>query len=212
MLSTAPNIIIDIRRTNTMDFLYDEIGKRKYVTNDERRAFLCEARQFEPNIYTFCATLAYTGARISEVLALTPERFDYNSGIVVIECLKKRRRGIFRAVPIPSSLLGNLDAIHDLRAQQQSTYARGQRIWPWGRTTAWKRVKQAMVAAGISGAHATPKALRHGFGVTALQQDVPISAVQKWLGHSRLSTTTIYTNAVGEEERAIASQLWHAFE
>jgi site-specific recombinase XerD len=32
--------------------------------------------------------------------------------------------------------------------------------------------------------------------------------VQKWLGHSDIRTTVIYSNAVGKEERNVAQRLW----
>jgi integrase/recombinase XerD len=32
--------------------------------------------------------------------------------------------------------------------------------------------------------------------------------VKRWLGHAHLSTTAIYVDAVGEEERGIAARLW----
>jgi integrase len=32
--------------------------------------------------------------------------------------------------------------------------------------------------------------------------------VQRWLGHTQLSTTAIYAEAVDEEERVIAARLW----
>jgi integrase/recombinase XerD len=32
--------------------------------------------------------------------------------------------------------------------------------------------------------------------------------VQKWLGHANLERTSIYANAVGEEEQSIASRMW----
>ena len=54
-----------------MSFLYDQSGKRKYLTIDERRAFLTASASMPPEVKTFCATLAYTGGRNSEVLALT---------------------------------------------------------------------------------------------------------------------------------------------
>ena len=57
----------------------------------------------------------------------------------------------------------------------------------------------------------TPKGLRHAFAVTALQSGIPIDIVRRWLGHSRLSTTEIYADAVGSEERAIAGRFWESF-
>ena len=52
------------------------------------------------------------------------------------------------------------------------------------------------------------KGLRHGFGVTAVSKGIALNMVQKWLGHSQLTTTAIYANAVVEEEQSIASRMW----
>ncbi len=65
-----------------------------------------------------------------------------------------------------------------------------------------------MAEAEITGLQASPKGLRHGFGVQAVQSGVPLNLVQKWLGHAQLSTTAIYANAVGPEEHAIAMRMW----
>ena len=65
-----------------------------------------------------------------------------------------------------------------------------------------------MAQAGVRGPHASPKGLRHGFGVAAVTAGVPLNLVQKWLGHAQLSTTAIYADAVGEEEHVIAARMW----
>lgn len=186
-----------------MNSIYDNNGNRKYLTAQERREFLKAAKQERPEIYTFCLTLAYTGARISEVLALTTDRIDFSDQLIIIESLKKRQRGVFRAVPVPKEFLEQLDAEHGLKQARE-----GKRIWPWCRTTAWKHVKRNMGKAGVHGVHASPKGLRHSLGVIALQNGVPINMVKKWLGHSRLETTAIYADAVGSEERGIAKLFW----
>jgi integrase len=57
-----------------MSSLYDQNGPRKYLTPAERDAFLKAADEAEVReARTFCATLAYTGCRISEALALTAD-------------------------------------------------------------------------------------------------------------------------------------------
>ena len=61
--------------------------------------------------------------------------------------------------------------------------------------------------ARISGPHATPRGLRHAFGVIGVQK-VPLNMVQKWMGHAQLSTTAIYADAVGEEEARLATRMW----
>ena len=40
------------------------------------------------------------------------------------------------------------------------------------------------------------------------KKGIPLNLVQRWLGHAQLSTTAIYADAVGEEERHIAARLW----
>jgi integrase len=48
-----------------------------------------------------CKKPYYTGCRISEALALTPRRVDIGSQTIIFESLKKRRRGLYRAVLVP---------------------------------------------------------------------------------------------------------------
>jgi integrase/recombinase XerD len=160
-------------------------------------------------VRTLCGVLAFTGCRISEALALTIERVDLNAGTIVLESLKKRRRGVFRAVPVPPALLDTLDDVHGVHeAQSRPDRGAGVRLWTWGRTTAWRRVCEVMDDAGLSGLHATPKGLRHGVGVLAVQNGIALNLVQRWLGHAQLSTTAIYADAVGAEEHAIAARMW----
>jgi site-specific recombinase XerD len=69
-------------------------------------------------------------------------------------------------------------------------------------------VHAVMQAAGLEGVPASPKGLRHGFGVAAVTAGIPLNLVQKWLGHAQLSTTAVYANAVGAEEKDIARRMW----
>jgi integrase/recombinase XerD len=189
--------------------LYDRNGHRKYLTPTERQDFLRAAASMPDAVRTFCGTLAYAGCRISEALALTADRVDIKDGVLVFESLKKRRKGIFRAVPAPPDFMNALCLVHDLGTlQRRSDRGRAVRLWHWSRSTAWRRVAEVMEAAGVTGMHATPKGLRHGFGIKAVTSDVPLNMAQKWLGHSRLSTTAIYTNATGDEEKQIAQRMW----
>lgn len=182
--------------------LYDRSGQRKYLTPSERQDFLRAAGNAPHEVRTFCETLTHTGCRISEALALTADRVDIGAGVLVFESLKKRRKGIYRAVPVPPELLKTLGVVHDLAVLSDG------RLWNWSRTTAWRRVAEVMRAAGIRGLCATPKGLRHGFGIKAVTSEVPLNMAQKWLGHARLSTTAIYTDATGAEEKRIAERMW----
>jgi len=202
-MTNVTNRLVDVQ-------LFDQQGRRLYLTDEERKAFLKAAARTPREVRSFCSTLHYTGCRISEALALTPKSIDLSGKVIVFESLKKRRRGVFRAVPVPSDLIDTIDMVHGVREIQKKGRARlNEPLWPWSRMTAWRKVQDVIEAAGIGkGPHACPKGLRHGFGVAAVSKGIALNMVQKWLGHAQLTTTAIYANAVGEEEQSIAARMW----
>jgi integrase/recombinase XerD len=190
--------------------LFTPAGKRLYLTDSERRKFLAAADEEERQVRSFCYVLAHTGSRISEALQLVGERVDFDAGAIVFETLKKRRKGVYRAVPVPPVVLEMLTMVHGLKDRKKRTKKDSPPapLWDFGRTTAWKKVLEVMKAAGVKGPQATPKGLRPGFGVAAIQAGIPLNLLQRWLGHAQLTTTAIYANAVGPEERNIAARMW----
>lgn len=186
--------------------LYTPTGKRKYLTRDERARFIAAAKAHPRGmVRTLGLMLAYTGCRISEALAIRVHAVELSAGFIAIRTLKKRNRGIMiREVPVPPDLLNALADMHDIAHQDPDA-----RLWPLSRSRAWQLVRGVMTCAGIApGIHATPKGLRHGFGLHAIQSGVPLNLVQRWLGHARMETTAIYLQALGCEEREIASRMW----
>ena len=183
--------------------LYTGRGARKYLTLGERQRMLAACGDAGSEADLLALTLLWTGARVSEVLALTADAFQLDAGVVAI-CTLKRRRAVVREVPVPAALVAALDACFGLAARQRGGDG-GSRLWRCCRATAWRQVKAAMEAAGIHGRHACPRGLRHGFGVGTLQSGVPLTLVQRWLGHARLTTTAIYAEVSGPEEQAFAA-------
>ena len=187
--------------------LYAPDGSRKYLNSGERRRALAAIAKLPPSKALFALTLAWSGARVSEVLALTPASFQIESGIVAIVTLKRRRFTV-REVPLPPDLISALEHQFGLLAAQRDPSAAHSPVWIWHRVTAWKLVKEVMGAAGVVGRQASPRGFRHGFGVGALQAGAPLNLVQRWLGHAQISTTAIYADACGPEERAFADRFW----
>ena len=192
--------------------LFDNNGQRLYLTPEERERFaLMATKQAASNeARTFARTLYYTGCRISEALAVTNAHIDIENRTIVFRTLKKRKdpktgqqKIVHRAVPVPDSFIDELNLVHNIKTPSSSF-----RLWPWSRATGWSRIKEIMLISDIEGVHATPKGLRHGFGVASVLNDVPLPTLKKWLGHEKLETTAIYTQAVGEEERALAARGW----
>lgn len=189
-----------------MTELIDPVGNRLYLTAAERAAFLAAAAKAPREVRSFCEVLHFTGCRISEALALTVSRVDLDGQALVFETLKKRRKGVFRAVPVPLRLIDTLNLVHAVRERREKRA--DECLWLASRTTAWRQVKAVMAAAGIEGPHASPKGLRHGYGVAAIGATVPLNLLSKWMGHAAIETTAIYANALGEEQRAIAERMW----
>jgi integrase len=176
----------------------DETGRRKYLSGNERARFLSEADRLAPSRRAFCHVLAYAGCRVSEALALTIHHLDPELGTLTFRTLKRRRR-CFRTVPVPQPLLAMLAAL---------PVAEGGRFWTMHRATAWRLVKAVMARSAIAGPMASPKGLRHGFGIHAAGRNIPTNLIQRWMGHASSTTTAIYLDAVGTEERRMASRMW----
>lgn len=189
--------------------LFTSEGGRKYLTAEELVQFIAVANaQERAEVRSFCLVLAHTGCRISEALALTAMSVDLEQQAVTFKTLKQRSAERFRAVPVPASTIDTLELVHSIRKARRSPRAKQERLWRWGRTQGFNHVKDVMAEAGIEGAHASPKGLRHGFGVRAIQKTRNPRLVQKWLGHRSLETTTIYMDILGQEERAEAQAMW----
>ena len=178
--------------------VYDATGRRKYLTAAERRRFLAVADRLTPELRALCYVLAFTGARISEALSLAIHQLDSETATLTLRTLK-RRRLVFRTVPIPTFVVAMLLAL-----PKKS----GGRFWQMHRVTAWRRVRQVMHFAGVAGPMATCKGLRHGYAIGAATASVPAVLIQRWMGHASPVTTAIYLDAVGVEEREFAERMW----
>lgn len=187
--------------------LYASHGGRKYLNRAERRRALSAMAELSADQALFALTLAWTGARVSEVLALTPASFQIETGVVAFQTLKRRKYCV-REVPISPELMAALERTFDLCNAQKNPDVATKRLWPWSRVTAWRYIKNVMRLAGIVGRQACPRGLRHAFGVGTLQSGVPLNLVQRWLGHARISTTAMYAEACGPEETAFAALFW----
>ena len=188
--------------------LYDDQGKRLYLTAEEQQAFYNAAKEQPREKRTFCHTLHITGCRISEALEATVDKIDLPEQTIIFRTLKKRDKIIHRSVPVPSDYLDSLNMVHCIKESQRQH--KNPRIWGWSRSQAWRIVKNVMDNAGVGTTlpHATAKGLRHAYGIHAIASGVPVTELQKLLGHADLKTTSIYINAQGAEKRALVARMW----
>lgn len=179
--------------------LFDTQGQRKYLNIDERIRFYQVIEKLDHEQMLFCQLLYWSGVRISEALHLKTEHIDLSEKAIIIKSLKKRSRVHYRQIPMPDLFLSALKLhFDDLNSG----------IWNFSRSTASRFVKKAMLAANISGSKSCARGLRHSFAVNAITHNIPLTLIQKWMGHASISTTSIYLNVLGAEERNFAKRMW----
>jgi len=201
MTKANPKLIAEMQ-------LYDSRGSRLYLNNIERQDFLKATEQYPQTIRTLCMTLCLTGCRISEALNLIIASVDLKNKTIIFETFKQRQRTIFRTMPVPDPLLNTLDLVHDLGRAQRNPDRIQHLLWDMPRQIAHDRIKAVMRSAGIRGKHATPKGLRHSFGVHAVNRGIPLTILQQWMGHEHISTTAVYGDAIKNDIREIAKRMW----
>lgn len=70
--------------------LYTAHGERKYLNRHELNRFLAEAMRLPPERALFALMLAFTGARVSEILALRVMSIQVEALLVTITTLKQK--------------------------------------------------------------------------------------------------------------------------
>lgn len=184
--------------------LYDDKSRRLYINADERARFLVAAEEEQPEVRAFCLTLFYTGCRLSEARELRFSAIQAQARLISFRSLKKRGHHHIREIPVPPQLIETFRVLPRSLPLPIWT-VRGQKV---SRVTAYRWIKRVMERAEIVGPQASPKGLRHGYGIHAVRSGVQLHMLQKWMGHASMTTTAIYANAVGDEELEIADRMW----
>ena len=202
------SIMTSSRYTTSKMRLYSPQNERLYLNSTERFAFQKAAERLAPEMMSFCLTLLHTGCRISEALEARAGSVDLGAGVMIIRTLKRRSDQVMREVPIPISLMETLKETQGIPSLNNAALLWERNGAAVNRSTAYRWIKHAMTTAGIKGPQASPKGLRHAYGVHAIRSGVPLPMLQKWMGHASMETTAIYTNAIGADERYIAEWMW----
>ena len=167
----------------------------------------------DDNTLLLIDTLWHTGARISECLALTPGHFhlDDRASHVSIQSLKKRGRPSRRAAQQKPRLLPLADEAYLRRLRRylgSHGLRRRERLFPLTRSAVNKRLDR--LVAGMRDApsiRVTPHVLRHSFAVNAVLHGTPLPVLQRWLGHSDVQSTMIYTQVLTLETHHLMQRI-----
>ena len=193
----------------TISELIDQLtGERKYLNAEERKAFFEATTYLSPDVKYYTRMLYYTGGRLGEALAVTPDFIDYKERCVIFKTLKQNpNRPKFRMVEPPDAYLESPHDIYNAR-NKKGTPARQKRLWNFTTRTARNYINAVMTKAKISGIKATSRGLRHSMGVNLVQNNVPLHIVQGILGHVYIENTRMYAQALEKERRAMIARVW----
>ncbi|WP_041694883.1 tyrosine-type recombinase/integrase [Alicyclobacillus acidocaldarius] len=181
-----------------------EMLEAKRVVQKERYALPAdELARFihhipHPHVQAAAWTMAYTGLRMAEIIFLRMMDVDFEEGVVRVEHGKGDKP---REVPIS-------DALRPILSQYVEQYRKGakphERFFATPSTgglspTHINRVlKQTSQALGYR-RYVTAHTFRHSFASNLIRQGVHITLVQKLLGHSSPTVTSVYTHATRDD-------------
>ena len=144
-----------------------------------------------------------TGARVSEVLALTVDDVADNTGVLMVHGKGNKQR----LVPVGTHAVDALDAylvrgrpaLATGKSHALFLNARGSAL---SRQSAWTVIKTAAARAGLE-KDVSPHTLRHSFATHLLEGGADVRTVQELLGHSSVTTTQIYTHVTADSLRQV---------
>ncbi len=136
-----------------------------------------------------------TGLRVSEMCYLTLNDMNLNKGFV--KCIGKGNKE--RIIPINKKCCLLLKEY--IEKYRKLIYAEGTSQYlflnkngqPISRDNFYHILKKIVQNSGIQ-KHVSPHTLRHTFATVLLENDADLRSIQEMLGHSDISTTTIYTH------------------
>ncbi len=145
-----------------------------------------------------------TGLRVSELCSLKREAINLYEGTVMIYGKGAKERIIQIS---NSQVLAIFREYHRVFSKQieATEYFFVNRVGqPLSDQSVRIIVNNYAKAAGLS-MHITPHMFRHSFATLLLEEDVDIRYIQRFLGHSSIMTTQIYTHVASKKQRDILS-------
>ena len=159
----------------------------KYLKKEEWKKLLDCIDNFRDMV--IIELLYESGCRVGELAKMDIQDIDFEAGFVRIPAENtKTRTG--RTVFIPQGILSRVKAYLIMSRKKEGLLF----------ALAKRRIQQIVKKySDKSGIVCSPHTLRHSHIVHALLDKVPITAVQKQVGHKRLTTTQIYSDLAPEQ-------------
>ncbi|MEA1965189.1 MAG: site-specific integrase [Candidatus Aerophobetes bacterium] len=161
----------------------------KYFKKEERDKLKGSIDNYRDKL--IIGMLYATGMRVGELIKLRIEDIDFNERFITIPA-KNTKTKTSRTAWISQEVLS------EIKAYLKLTKRRKGRLFSLTPRRIQQLLKNYSEEAGVK---ATPHTLRHSHIVHALLNKVPITAIQKQVGHKRLTTAQIYSDFAPEQVR-----------
>lgn len=211
----APKTII--RRATTIRSFFSFLQRENYMFHESTLIEMPKLNHSLPNVLSFeevealfdapdmtkkegirdramLEVMYASGLRVSELLSLKLSQYSSS-----LNCLKIYGKGNKeRMVPIGDYALEYLTKylreVRDFNVGKKTDYVFLNKVGkPLTRQYFWQQIKKYAQIAGIKKS-ISPHTLRHSFATHLLENGADLRMVQEALGHSKISTTQIYTH------------------
>lgn len=148
-----------------------------------------------------------TGIRLSELIQLDVDDFDYNNQTIKVLGKRNRERLIPLGHDLAHAISDYVSVRNDLNSISNKSgslfvTSRGNRLYP----RLVYRIVQKYLGLVTTLTKKSPHVLRHTFATHMLNNGSDLNAVKELLGHSSLSSTQIYTHNTIEKLKNIYKQ------
>lgn len=151
-------------------------------------------------IYTFVLLVLDTGLRLSEALSLTKDAVDMDNLVIKVKGKGNKQRLVPFSVECRRVLFRYM-----ARQDTALVFSTGTGVGLTKRNTG-RDMKELGRKLGITGVRFSPHTLRHTFAVTFLRNGGDVYMLSRILGHSNITTTTVYLRSIGIEALTQAHQ------
>jgi len=168
-----------------------------YWTREQTDALLKAARDHNERDYLLILMLLTHALRTSELVSLTPE--DIRDGHLYVARLKGSARTV---QPLTEE---ELESFYIVFGGVQPD----GRLFPITRQQVWRIVQKHCLTAGIPLAAAHPHSAKHTTCRAVLAQTGSLEIVQRYAGHSSITSTAAYVKPTDAEASAAAADVLH---
>ncbi len=171
-------------------------ASKKYYTATEAKALMAGARGW---FRAFLTTLFHTGMRTGEALALKWSDMNFEKSQITIQRSVRKgkirettKTGVDRVIDMPQPLKEALLGYKNTALSVEWLFVNEKTRFPYYESNSITRWYFKPLLKSLDIEYKTLYATRHSFATIVVENNLPMTYIQKQLGHKKLSTTMDY--------------------